>query len=272
MAQKTRLLIIDPQADFCDGPAGAALPVPGAWDDMSRLARLIDRMGSGISDIDVTLDTHHALDIAHAAWWQNREGVSPPPFTLITAETVEGGAWRPRNPAWHERSLQYVRQLAANRRYALMIWPTHCLLGSPGHAVQPELLAALRRWEETGQRQVNFVIKGMNPFTEHYSAIAAEVPDAGDPGTMLNLGLIERLRESEAVLVAGEALSHCVKATVSDIADHIGAAHVGKFVLLTDCSSPVPAAPGGPDFPALGRAFVAAMVARGMRVADSLEV
>jgi nicotinamidase-related amidase len=269
MPKKLRLLVIDPQVDFCDGPAAGALPVPGAWDDMQRLAALVDRLGEQIAAIDVTLDSHHALDIAHPPWWVDPDGAMPPPFTPITAADVEAGMWRARNPAWQERSAAYVRQLEASGKYVLLIWPTHCLIGSPGHAVHPALLAALRRWEEAGQRLVNFVLKGANPFTEHYSAISAEVPDPADPGTMLNTLLLERLRDADAVLVAGEALSHCVKATVTDIADHISAGYVERFVLLTDCASPVPAAPGGPDFPALGRAFLDDMAARGMRLALS---
>lgn len=38
MAAKIRLLIIDPQNDFCDGPSNGSLPVAGAYDDMTRLA------------------------------------------------------------------------------------------------------------------------------------------------------------------------------------------------------------------------------------------
>jgi len=269
MPAKIRLLIIDPQMDFCDGPANGALPVPGAWDDLVRLGRLIDRLGPRLEAIDVTLDSHHAMDIAHAPWWVNQAGAQAPPFTMITAADVEAGVWTPANPAWRERSLRYVRQLEANGKYALLVWPTHCLIGSAGHAVQPDLFAALRRWEEHRGGLVNFVAKGANPFTEHYSAIAAEVPDPSDGATLPNTALLDRLRDSDLVLVGGEALSHCVKATMTDIADAVGADHVGKFVLLTDCMSPVPALPGGPDFPALGRAFVADMVARGMRVATS---
>lgn len=47
MSDRIRLLIIDPQMDFCDGPANGALPVPGAYADMTRLATLIDRLGGG---------------------------------------------------------------------------------------------------------------------------------------------------------------------------------------------------------------------------------
>ena len=271
MPDTVRLLVIDPQADFCDGPADGALPVPGAWADMERLAAMVDRLGPRIGAIDVTLDSHHTIDIAHPAWWADRQGANPPPFTLITAADVQAGVWSPRNPAWRQRSLDYVRELEAKGKYTLLVWPPHCLIGSPGHAVHPGLFGALRRWEERAFGTVNFVLKGANPFTEHYSAIAAEVPDPADPSTMLNSGLIDTLRDSGVVLIAGEALSHCVKNTVEDIADNIGDAHVRKFVFLQDCSSPIPAVPDGPDFPALGAAFVRRMQARGMSVSTSTE-
>lgn len=274
MPASIRLLIIDPQVDFCDGPAGGALPVPGAWADMTRLAAMIDRLGPRIGAIDVTLDSHHAVDIAHAAWWVDGLGRNPPPYTLITAADVASGVWTPRNSDWRQRSLNYLRKLDAAGKYVLCVWPAHCLIGSPGHAVQPDLLAALQRWERRDLAMVNFVSKGSNPFTEHYSAVQAEVPDPSDPSTQLNRALIEALRESDEIMIAGEALSHCVKSTVVDIADHIGVDHTGvehvkKFVFLADCSSPVPMVPGGPDFPALGRAFVAEMQARGMQVSTS---
>lgn len=269
MATKIRLLVIDPQVDFCDGPANGALPVPGAYADMSRLAAMLDRLGGKIDDVDVTLDSHRTIDIAHPAWWVDSKGANPAPFTLIAAADVAAGVWTPRNPAWRQRSLDYVRQLEANGKYALIIWPPHCLIGSPGHAVHPELFAAMKRWEEREFGMVNFVTKGSNPFTEHYSAVAAEVPDPEDPSTLLNGDLIDALRDSDVILIAGEALSHCVKSTVEDIASNIGPEHVKKFVFLTDCSSPVPAVPGGPDFPAIGQQFIADMVARGMKLATS---
>lgn len=271
MDSRIRLLIIDPQMDFCDGPADGALPVPGAYADMIRLAAMIDRLGSRIGQMDVTLDSHRSVDIAHPTWWVDGQGANPPCFTIISAQDVDEGVWIARNPAWRQRSVDYVRQLEANGKYALVIWPPHCLIGSPGHAVHPELFAALKRWEEREFGRVNFVTKGANPFTEHYSAVAAEVPDPTDPLTLRNDGLLDGLKDCDILLIAGEALSHCVKSTVTDIADNLGAEHVGKFVLLTDCTSPVPAVPNGPDFPAAGRAFIAQMQARGMQIATSTD-
>lgn len=271
MPAKIRLLIIDPQIDFMDGPAiiNSTLPVPGAWDDMLRLSTMVDRLGSRLDDIAVTLDSHHPVDVAHSPFWVNSQGAHPAPFTMITAADVAAGVWTPRNPSWRARMLDYVQKLDAAGKYTLFIWPTHCLIGSPGASVQPDLFASLRRWEEREFGVVNYVTKGTNIFTEHYSAVAAEVADPSDPGTLLNADLIDSLRDSDVILIAGEALSHCVLSTVQDIADNIGDEHVRKFVLLTDCSSPVQPVPGSPDFPAIAQKWVDGMKIRGMKTSTS---
>ena len=65
--------------------------------------------------------------------------------------------------------------------------------------------------------------------------------------------------------MAGEAGSHCVKATVEHIAEHFGAA-ASKLVLVTDCISPVY------GFDAQYQAFLQAMAARGVRLMESGDV
>ena len=96
---KVHGLIIDPQQDFCD-PATGALYVPGAEDDMVRLATLIHRFGDRIDRIHVTLDSHHYVHIAHPIWWIDAAGRHPEPFTIISASDVEEGRWRAARPAW----------------------------------------------------------------------------------------------------------------------------------------------------------------------------
>jgi len=258
------LLIIDPQNDFSDVP-GAALPVPGARADGERLAGLIDALGDRLEDIHVTLDTHQLVDIAHPIFWVDSDGNAPAPFTQINREAVAQGRWRPRNPAFAERALAYVQALADNARYDLTIWPPHCLVGTWGHSVMEPVAAALRRWEE-GFARVDYVTKGHNPWTEHYSAIQADVPDPDDATTQLNTRLIQTLEQADTVLLSGQALSHCVANTVRDIADNFGAASIGKLVLIEDTSSPVP------GFEVLGQQFLADLTRRGMHTLKSTEI
>jgi nicotinamidase-related amidase len=260
---RLELLIIDPQNDFCDIP-NAALPVPGAGQDAERLAQMLIRLNDRIDDIHVTLDTHQLVDIAHPVFWVNGAGEHPAPFTQITVDDVGQGLWRTRHPALQPRALEYVQALRDNSRYTLTIWPPHCLVGTWGHNVVEPVAAALQHWEQ-GFARVDYVTKGHNPWTEHYSAVQADVPDPADPTTLLNTRLIETLEQADLVALSGQALSHCVANTVRDIADHFGDAGIGKLVLIEDTSSPVP------GFDDLGRRFVTDLRRRGMKTARAAE-
>lgn len=259
------LLIIDPQIDFMDLP-GSNLPVPGATKDMERLAAFVDRVGSKISQVAVTLDSHHEFHIANPGMWINSQGQHPAPFTLITLADVNNGVWAP-NPllskADQEWVRNYVAELATGGRYPLVIWPPHCLIGSVGHAIEPGLFSALRRWTTTGRpKLINFKPKGSNFRTEHYSAVKAEV-NSGDPTDTVNMNFIQTLQDADMVLLAGEARSHCVANTVRDIAANFDPANIAKLHLLGDCTSDVT------GFEKLGADFVDEMRAKGMKVVDS---
>ncbi|MDS4030558.1 MAG: hypothetical protein RKO66_10850 [Candidatus Contendobacter sp.] len=261
---RLEFLIIDPQNDFSDAP-GAALPVPGAGADAERLAGLLDRLGGRIAAIHVTLDTHQLVDISHPIFWRNERGQPPPPFTQIAVADVEQGVWRPFKLEHRSRALAYVRALRDNGRYTLTLWPPHCLIGSWGHGVMPAVAAALRCWEETRFARVDYVTKGHNPWTEHYSAVRADVPDPADPSTQLNTRLIQTLENADQVALSGQALSHCVANTVRDIADCLGRESVRKLVLIEDTSSPVP------GFEGLAERFLADLRQLGMRTAKAAE-
>lgn len=265
----THLLIIDPQNDFV-APDGA-LSVRGADADMDRLAALIRRKGAEIDAIHVTLDSHRILDVSHPRWWVDGDGAHPAPFTVISAADVESGRWTTADPAARERSLAYLRELAKVERYPHVIWPEHCLIGDPGHNVWPALSAAIHDWERATGRSVDFVLKGSNPWTEHFSAVRAEVPDPTDPGTEVNAKLVADLEAADTVLVAGEALSHCLLSTVEDLARSFAdPGSMRKLVLLTDATSPVADIGGATLFADRSRSFVAEMRAKGMRVATTV--
>jgi len=258
------VLIIDPQNDFSD-VSKAALPVPGARADAERLAGLLDRLQNRIDRIHVTLDTHQLLDIAHPMFWRNSVGERPTPFTQITVEDVEQDRWYAYDPQSQPRALEYVRALRAGGRYTLTIWPPHCLIGTWGHNVMASVAGALRRWEENRFKRVDYLSKGHNPWTEHYSAVQADVPDPTDPATQRNISLIEMLEKADAIALSGQALSHCVANTISDIADGFGQNSIHKLVLIEDTSSPVP------GFEDLADRFLKDLGARGMRTARAAD-
>jgi len=262
MGKKVCLLVVDPQVDFCD-PAGK-LYVKGAEQDMSRLATLIRRAKGDIEEICCTMDQHRAIHVAHPIWWKDKDGNHPAPFTLINVDDVTGPSpkWHATNAGYQQRSVEYVQKLKANGRYVLCIWPPHCLIGSFGASVYPELFKAFQEWEEQFA-VVNYVTKGSNPFTEHYSAVQADIFDPEDPGTGLNTNLIKLMQEMDVIAIGGEASSHCVASTVTDIANNFGEDNVRKFVYLQDACSPVT------GFESLEKGFLDAMVKRGMKVSTT---
>jgi nicotinamidase/pyrazinamidase len=281
MQRKLHLLIIDPQNDFCDLPASylprplghlshlppitPALPVLGAHADMLRLAQLIEQGQQGITGISITLDTHHIQDIAHPSFWQQANG-SVLPFTTISAAQVRAGQYMPREAAGLQKVLSYLDALETSARYQLMIWPTHCTIGSWGHNVHADVHAACQQWQTHSLRNVNFVNKGQHPWTEHYSAIQAEVPDPATPETGLNHTLLHLLAQQDRIYIAGEASSHCVKATTEHIIANIGAQHIHKLVLLTDCISPVS------GFENAHQTFIASSREAGVQIASSGDI
>lgn len=269
-ALKVHLLVIDPQNDFMDSP-GAALPVPGANADMTRLAAMVDRIGNKLEDIHVTLDSHRKIDVGHPGMWRDANGNQPAPFTIISQDDLINGIWVPRDLQLLPRFIDYAKALNAGGKYPLMVWPEHCLIGTAGHNVQEDLMAALLRWEGSQFANVDYLVKGTNSYTEHYGALMAEVPDPGDSSTGLNTDFLNVFAQADVVAVAGEASSHCVKATVEQIADNIGADQVKKFVLLTDAMSPVPQVGNGPDFPGIAAQFMKDMVARGMQLSTTVD-
>jgi nicotinamidase-related amidase len=263
MPLKVDLLVIDPQIDFCD-PSDGTLYVDGAEQDMNRLADMVSRISGKIDDIHATLDSHHLFDVAHPLFWRDRSGNNPNPFTIITRSEVLAGDWMPR-PDLTQRMLDYLEKLELSGRYPLCIWPPHCLIGTPGHAVWGRLFDAFCSWEADSLKWVDYVIKGSNPFTEHYSAVQAEVPDPEDDSTQFNAQLINTLKKADIVAVAGEALSHCLANTVRDIAAAFGdESAIKKVVLLEDATSPI-ARPDG-LYKKRGEEFVHDLIQKGMQV------
>lgn len=256
---RLQLLVIDPQNDFMD-IQGAALPVPGASADMDRLASLLDALQPRIEEVVVTLDSHPGVGVERTTFWTTGDGASVAPFTMITAAQLRAGNYRPRDTSRQAEVQAYLDALEAASGRTLIVWPVHCVLGTWGHAIQARLAQSLAQWEFAHSRNSDKVLKGQNPMTEQYSAFRAEVPRADDPRTAVNTALLARLgTDGRTVLVAGEALSHCVAASGEDMLAHLDAPRLRNTVFLTDCMSPVT------GFEEAGRAFLARLPQHGVR-------
>jgi nicotinamidase-related amidase len=258
---RTCLLLVDMQNTFCT--PGFELFVAGrsgtgAVDDTRRLCDFLYRNLGVVTKAVVTLDTHQAFQIFHAPFLVDEGGRHPDPYTLVTLEDVAGGRWRAsvdtaaslgldaEAAAEHLRS--YVAALASGGKYALTIWPFHALLGGIGHALVSEVEEALFFHATARYSQTRFEVKGRSPLTEHYSALGPEV-ERGPQGDALgerNAALIDHLSTYDAVIVAGQAKSHCVAWTVEDLLEDVPEI-ASRLYLLEDCSSAV-VVPGAVDY------------------------
>jgi nicotinamidase/pyrazinamidase len=264
---KVHVACIDDQNDFTN-PNGS-LFVKGADENVKRLARMIERLTDKIDDITLTLDSHNKVDISHPMWFVDDQGNPPPPYTQISPEDMESGKWTTRKRGARERTLKYLHALRATNRYPHTIWPEHCLIGDEGANVNPVLSAAVHNWEAKRYGIATKLTKGSNPWTEHFSAVKAEVPDPADPGTQMNDAFVRSAMECDLMLWGGEALSHCFANTFRDtIATFPNSDFVRKMVILTDASSPV-------DFPIyhkLSEDFLKEMKTRGVQLSTTTDI
>ena len=247
------LLLVDVQNTFCT--PGFELFVAGrsgrgALDDNRRLCEFVYRNLGAITQAVVTQDTHQAFQIFHAPFLVDEAGNHPAPYTLVTAEDVAAGHWRVDANAAEVMGLSgeratahlraYVDALATRGKYDLTVWPFHAMLGGIGHALVSVVEEALFFHTIARRAQTRFEIKGRNPLTEHYSVLGPEVLRGADGETLgtRNDALVETLAGFDAIVVAGQAKSHCVAWTIDDLlADAPDIA--SRVYLLEDCSSPV---------------------------------
>lgn len=254
---RTWLLLIDLQNTFCipgfelfvGGRSGR-----GAVDDNTRLCEFIYRNLGSITHITATMDTHKTLQVFHAIFFVDADGNHPAPYSDIHVADLQSGRWK-FNPALapqfgiapeygQQMMIHYAEQLEKKGKYALTIWPYHAMLGGIGHALVSSVEEALFFHSIVRAAQYDIEIKGDKPFTENYSAIGPEVLTGpmGETLGVRNTKFIEQLQQFDRLIIAGQAKSHCVAWTVSDLLEDIQAtdpALAKKVYLLEDCASPV---------------------------------
>ncbi len=144
-----------------------------------------------------------------------------------------------------------------------------------GHSLVSAIEEALFFHNIARHSQTNFEIKGGNPLTENYSVLRPEVLDdaSGRPIAQKNSRFIQKLLEFDAVIIAGQAKSHCVAWTIDDLLTEIQAQDpklAKKVYLLEDCTSPV-VIPGVVDFTDQANAAFQRFADAGMHLVKSTE-
>ncbi len=282
------LLLVDCQNTFCT--PGHELFVAGrsgmaAVDDSRRICDFIYRNLGVISSITVSMDTHLAVQIFHPAFIVDDRGSNPPPYTMISSDDIDKGKWRVsewaldstplgKHPDPQKYLLHYAQALENTGKYQLMIWPYHAMLGGIGHALVSSIEEAAFFHTLARGAQTHFVTKGGNPLTEHYSIFRPEITEdaEGKPIASGNEKLVDDLLAFDAIVIAGQAKSHCVAWTVSDLLHTItkrDPALAKKVYLLEDCTSPVVVE--GADFTEKANDAFARFAEAGMHIVTSTD-
>lgn len=291
------LLIIDAQNDFCN-PLGslyvAGRSGNGAIDDCARTAQFIYGNLPRLTRIVPTLDTHLTHQIFFASFWIDGAGNPISPHRTISTKQIDDGEVMPHpamaalvggNYAWLLKQVRfYCAELEREGKYSLYVWPSHCVIGSQGHALNGVVYEAAMFHAFARYAQLEPEVKGANPFTENYSVFRPEVLKRhdGQPLAQKNTKFIKTILGSDAVVIAGQAASHCVKSTIADLLAEVTAvdpALAKRVYILGDCTSSVVVpdvtdpvtrkVTQGFDFTPLAEAAFADFAAAGMHVVDS---
>jgi nicotinamidase-related amidase len=297
-ADRTRvhLLLVDVQKDFCF-PEGTLYvggrDGRGALADSDRIARFIYGNLGRLTEITCTLDTHFPHQIFFPSFWLDRGGRPLAAHREISTEQVRLGEVRP-DPAlawwlsggdqdWLRRQAEfYCAELERAGKYRLYLWPPHCILGGDGHALVGVVQEARMFHAYVRGSEDRMEVKGGHPLTENYSVLAPEVLARwdGQPLARRNTALVETLLAADAVIVAGQAASHCVRSTLLDLLEEIqarDARRARKVYVLEDCMSavavPDPARPGAflADFTPQAEETLRRMAVAGMHVVRSTD-
>lgn len=271
--------IIDPQRTFCEEIVPelqqrlhtGELCVEGGWDDMKRVADFVEKRADDIDELIISGDQHPYFHISHNVWFYNIITLeNPNPFT--TMKVINGhimgyendqfiGEFTTVNPEYLERTLNYINALQAMGKKHI-VWPVHGLNGTVGQSFVPRISEAAIAWAVSHDQNATIVNKGSNPFTEHWSAIRAEVIDPEDKGTENQPLILAAMAKHDILLWSGEALSHCLGLTIEYGVEAFPDpdAILAKSILFIDGTSNVP------GFQAVGDTFLAKWTSKGMQI------
>ncbi|KAK6341857.1 NAD(+) salvage pathway protein [Orbilia blumenaviensis] len=174
---KPALLVVDMQEDFC--PPNGSLAVTNGRDVIPVINTLL--ANPTFTTRIATKDWHPSTHISFAS---NHPAPDNVPFISYTTIT------NPHNPS---------------ETYKTRLWPDHCIQGTKGAELVPEL----------DQSLVDEIVeKGTDDRVEMYSCFH----DPFEHPTVSDSGLVERLQKKDVthVYVVGLAMDYCVKYSAID--------------------------------------------------------
>ncbi|KAI0421757.1 isochorismatase [Xylaria grammica] len=173
---KPALIVVDLQEDFC--PPGGSLAVPGGRDVVAPINKL--------------LELPFALKVATKDWH--------PPDHISFAANHPG-----KQP--YTDFVTIVNPDNATESYSSRLWPVHCVQGTPGAELLPELDAG--KLDEIVEKGTDRRVEMYSPFYDPFTS-----PRVSDSG----LATLLRDRGVTDVYVVGLAGDYCVKSCAEDAA------------------------------------------------------
>lgn len=164
---KTAIVIIDMQNDFIH--KNGSLCVPNGNKAAKNIANFLKE--NDVDKIFVSRDYHPKNNIASTEFWYDSENKHVEPFTEITLDDVLSK--KVRAHYYKAYLIAYLKELEKKGK-KLIAWPPHCVENTWGCEICNELKEVLGNKDN-----VEYIKKGTNPYTEHYSIFKAEIPLAG---------------------------------------------------------------------------------------------
>ncbi len=178
------LLVIDQQMDF---EPGGALPVAGGTEIVKPIADLMRKFPF----IVVTQDSHPPDHISFASSYQNKK-----PYDLLTLAEVEAG--KVSGIYSRDTLVEYLRAVPEHRQ---VLWPDHCVVGTTGWFMDPQLPL---------ERSTLILRKGVRKNCDSYSAFFE------NDGTSTGLSAFLKARGIRCVVTVGLAGDYCVFYSAED--------------------------------------------------------
>lgn len=220
--KKKILIIVDPQNDFIEG---GSLAVEGARKAMNNLTKHLQARGDEYDHIYVSLDTHNPTSLAFKMNW-----LGPGLDNVITGsrfpvDDIKSGRIYPR--------FKYTRDqdvAAVLKQPNFVVWPPHCIKGTPGHNIYEPLETELIKLKD----KVTFLTKGNEDAWHNYSVFSYGDHRLTQYGE--NFDLWDKRYDNPDIYIAGLALDYCVFETVKDLQEISPA---GTYILLVSMGASI---------------------------------
>jgi nicotinamidase-related amidase len=236
------LLGIDFQKDFCD-EKGTLSVFPGSKRDIYNTTCFIYNNMEAITDIYLSIDCHYPLQIFFSTFWRDANNNIVPPFTLITYADVQAGKFKSIYGS-PKKVLDCLKALEVAGKGGVFLWPPHCIVGTPGFALENEFAKMIHFHAIAKVSKPQFVFKGTDIYSEMYGIIEPEY-NPNNEVTWQVLNAIADMNTGkigyDEIYLCGEAASHCVLSSAEQILKRFSnmIEVLKRIVILEDCTSPV---------------------------------